>query len=131
MNQYTLDDLTLCCGYFNGATTINSGYGCDHKSNKDFGYVNADDGIESFGAESSLRKAKFGYRPIISKKMSDYVEKALLDDALLLEINLKRQGKCLSHCCPIASSVAQEHESSFDGDTIMQLKNGIVLQTNL
>ena len=134
MKTYTLDEISEKCGFFNPTTVVNNGYGCNNKECGDWEYVKADDDEKYIKNRINIRKIlarqKFGSFHNIKSKQSEVVEylaNAQFNDDVLLSINVKKQGKCLSCYCPIAYTSDEESESSFDGDTIMELMEGIEL----
>lgn len=124
-----LDNLTAICGFFNSDTCANNGYGCNHPQAEEFEYVKANDSYRYVKEEKvrmALLRQKFGsYHNILKNKQDawEWIQKAQFTDDELLKINVKKQGKCYSFSCPIASEADLEDLKKYDIDLYYDWKD--------
>lgn len=116
-----LDSLANVCGYFNGDTTVNNHYGCNHpdcveteivKLNKDndprtFYKKNASEKIlkialrKKYGSWANIEKASKTKRGI--KFIKKIRHNKIYEPEFVEKFGCKMQGKCYSFSCPIAT----------------------------
>ncbi|WP_338813250.1 hypothetical protein V9L05_18080 [Bernardetia sp. Wsw4-3y2] len=132
-----INDLADICGFFNGETPVNNGYGCNHPDVEDSEIVRIVDGEEFRVGNEELRYKIL--KVALRKKYGSYqnIEKALAteegklyagkirnelcyDDSFIEKFGCKIIGKCYSFSCPIANRCdvqdLREYESDFLSD---------------
>lgn len=136
-----INDLADVCGFFNGVTNVNNGYGCNHPEVEESEIVRIVDG-EEFRTDNlpqrivkvALRK-RFGSYQDIQKALTTKEGKLFLakveekiyseipfrnDKQFLKSFNSQVVGKCYSFSCPIATRCnvqdLREYESVFLSD---------------
>lgn len=112
-----INDLADVCGFFNGKTPVNNGYGCNHPNVEDSEMVRIIDGEEHRTGDSNkvikvaLRK-KYGSFQNIEKALATEEGTQYLqllrndltnDNSFLKDFGCKIIGKCYSFSCPIAT----------------------------
>lgn len=126
-----LDSLANVCGFFNGETPVNNHYGCNHKdcSETELVRVNKNGEHERKGSKlerqilmAALRK-KYGSWGNIEKAsktksgiefIKEIKHNKIYDQEFVEKFGCKRQGKCYSFSCPIATQCDLEYLKEYD-----------------
>ena len=92
MKIINIDEMSCICGYFNGNTNVNNGYGCDHPEQEEYemAYVDEDGCTWSY------------------KDVEDTQPK-------------KKQGKCYHFSCPLAGRCDLEDVKDYDPEEYERL----------
>ncbi|MFA5616545.1 MAG: hypothetical protein WDK95_06775 [Syntrophorhabdaceae bacterium] len=140
MKVIYLDDLVDICGYFNGNTIVNNGYGCNHPDCTEKEIVKIDkDGEEHYTKEYientitkiALRK-KYGSYQNIKKaleteeglKYAKEIRKVkIFDNDFLKDYNCKLQGSCYARSCPVAIECDLQDLKKYDKALYEEWKN--------
>lgn len=139
--KYNINEFANMCGFFNGETYVNNGYGCDHKEQEEteIQWIDDpqlrphDDRFERKIILALLRRKYGSYKDIMkaieTEEGKSYLNKIrkdlLFDDATLKTFKLKRQGKCYSFSCPLACEVnpdfdlVQPYETVYERSTLL------------
>ena len=129
-----LNTFANVCGYFNGQTPVNNGYGCNHPHQEEWDLVRLEKNEQCYYPKKdgddlkrqilniALRKKYGSYDKIIAatktKSGQNYVkkvrEKLLYDNDFLAQFNCKKQGRCYSFSCPLANECDLEDLKNHD-----------------
>lgn len=98
-----IDNLCSRCGFFTSDTSVNGGYGCNHKDCDDGEYIYNGDIIDWYKAYRivaiRLTKRNIKCNRRLAKK---FLKKArFILDKHCEAFGIKFQGKCLASTCPL------------------------------
>jgi hypothetical protein len=135
--KYGINDFANMCGFFNGETYVNNGYGCNHPKQEEteIQWIDDpqlrphDDRFERKIILALLRRKYGSYKNIIAaseteegkKYIIEIRKKLLFDNEVLGTLKLKRQGKCYAFSCPLGRESPHESDMIQPYETVYEL----------
>ena len=92
-----LNDLTRICGYFNHETEVNNHYGCNHPDCSDLEMISTEDGSR-IDQDNLIEQIVKNYKISINGATQRLYDEKKLQK----KYNIRFQGCCYSHSCPLA-----------------------------
>lgn len=128
-----IDNLCSRCGFFTSDTSVNGGYGCNHKDCDDGEYIYNGDIIDWHKAYRivaiRLTKRNIKCNRRLAKK---FLKKArFILDKNREVFGIKFQGKCLASTCPLGYMADKDDIIRFGEDPeLMAVDDWLVIENN-
>lgn len=128
-----IDNLCSRCGFFTSNTSVNGGYGCNHKACDDGEFIYKEDRIDLNEAyvivAIRLTKRNIKCNRRLAKK---FLKKArFILDKNCEAFGFKFQGKCFAFTCPLGYVAEEEDFIRFGEDPeLMEEDEWLVIENN-